>query len=103
MPPGPGPITGAEQAQAEPEVGVVVHRVELQDLLELRPGGLDPLGAEVGPGQGLPDRALVGLDELGPSVGLAESHAAWSIYGRDGNGATGSAAPSFIRTVKVLL
>jgi hypothetical protein len=40
------------------------------------------------------------VDELGPSVGLAESHAAWSIYGRDANGATGSAAPLVTRTAE---
>src|SRR5437660_12893035 len=41
--PGAGPVAGAQQAQAEPEVGIVVHRVELEHLLELRPGLVDPL------------------------------------------------------------
>src|SRR5206468_9755266 len=64
-----GPVAGPEQAQPDAEVGVVVHRVELQDLLELRPGGLDPLGAEVGPGQGLPDRSLLRFEVAGPLQG----------------------------------
>src|SRR5258708_7700881 len=43
VPPSAGPVADPQQAQAEPEVGVVVHRVEFEHLLELRPGLVDPL------------------------------------------------------------
>src|SRR4051812_14786798 len=69
VPQGSGPVTGPEQAQPEPEVGVVVHRVELEDLLELHPGRLHPLRPVIGPGQGLPDRSLVRLEVAGPFQG----------------------------------
>src|SRR3989337_4166897 len=39
---GAGPVALAEQAHPEPEVGVVVDRVELEHLLELPPGSLHP-------------------------------------------------------------
>src|SRR5437660_948762 len=67
--PGAGPVTGPQEAHPEAEVGVVVHRVELEHLLELHPGGVDPLCAEVGPGQGLPDRALLRREVAGPLPG----------------------------------
>ena len=50
-------------------MGVVVHRVELEHLFELHPGGIDLLGAEVGPGQRLADRALLRLELAGALQG----------------------------------
>ncbi len=50
--PGPGAVTRAEAAQAEPEVGVVVHRVELERRRELRLGRADAPAASSRRGRG---------------------------------------------------
>ena len=58
---GTEPVPLAEQAQTEPEVGVVVDGVDLHRLGELGRRRREPAAAEIGAGERLADRALVGL------------------------------------------
>ena len=66
MPAGTGPVAGAQQAQPEPEVGVVVDRVDLDGARELGAGRREPAAPEVGAAERLADRTLVRLEVTGP-------------------------------------
>lgn len=55
-------VTLAELTEPEAEQRVVVHRVDLDGALELRPGGLEPTRTEVRATQRLTDRTLVRLE-----------------------------------------
>src|SRR6266540_5329251 len=61
---GPRALPGPGAGQGQPEVRVVVHRVDLDGLGELAAGPRGPAGQVQGPPEGLPDRSLLRLQEL---------------------------------------
>ena len=65
MPPRAVAVTDAQQAQAEPEVRVVVDRVELDRALELGRGLTVPAAPEVRPSERLSDGSLLRLECTG--------------------------------------
>ena len=65
----PGAVARPEQTEAEAEVGVVVDRVDLHGARELRACRGEAPAPEVGAGERLADRGLVGLEVAGRARG----------------------------------
>src|SRR6266540_436399 len=62
-------VTDAEKREPEPEVRVVVHRVDLDRSLELGLRGGEPPAPEIGAPERLANRALLRLEIAGPLEG----------------------------------